>query len=79
MRWLIIFGVVGAIAWWLRTRLRGRDEARGVQAPPADETSRAPSPMVVCRHCGVHIPHHECVRGALGPYCSTAHMQQAEH
>ncbi|MDT7929778.1 hypothetical protein [Tepidimonas sp.] len=34
--------------------------------------------MVRCRHCGVHLPASDAVRGALGPYCGDEHRRLAE-
>lgn len=34
--------------------------------------------MVVCAHCGVHLPATEAVYGAQAVYCSAAHRQARE-
>jgi len=64
--WLLVIGLV----WWAWRR------SRGPQAPlPLAEA--APQDMVVCAHCGIHLPHDEAVTGTRGQYCSTAHRSAA--
>jgi len=68
VKWLLVIAVVVlGYLWWRQQRL----EKRRAQRP-------RPAPMVRCRHCGVHLPAADAVRGALGPYCSDEHRRLAE-
>jgi uncharacterized protein len=64
--WLLVIGLV----WWAWRRSR----------PPAPQppAETAPQDMVVCAHCGIHLPHDEAVTGTRGQYCSTAHRSAAD-
>jgi uncharacterized protein len=66
--WLLVL----ALLWWVYRRNKGGTHP----APPAD-TPPASQQMVVCTHCGVHLPHDEAVSGTHGHYCSTAHRSAA--
>lgn len=74
MRFLLVFVVVLVVAWrwrsWRETRLRDRNAA--TRATPTT------TEMVLCRHCGVHIPVNEAVVGLKGNYCSAAHRLAME-
>jgi uncharacterized protein len=71
---LLVVAVVVLGAWLLFGRRRGgRDRvdtsSRRGSRPPAE-----PAPMVVCAHCGVHLPRQDAVLGGSGtPFCSEAH------
>jgi len=71
---LLIVAVVVLGAWLLFGRRRGgRDgvdtASRRGSRPPAE-----PAQMVVCAHCGVHLPRQDAVLGGSGtPFCSEAH------
>ncbi len=42
-------------------------------SPPSSDTER----MVVCAHCGIHLPQSEAVRGAEAlDFCSEEHQRQ---
>ena len=49
-----------------------------------DEVAQRPAPkgkpqlMVVCAHCGTHLPAAEAVTGLRGVYCSTGHRARSE-
>ncbi|MEN9888136.1 MAG: hypothetical protein RL559_173 [Pseudomonadota bacterium] len=66
--WLLVVLLVG---WAWR---RSRAKASPPSAPP---TPAHPQDMVVCLHCGVHLPQAEAVAGTLGLYCSSAHRSAA--
>lgn len=66
--WLLI----AVLVWWAWRR---NSQAKARPQPPT--TPAAPQDMVVCLHCGVHLPQAEAVAGTLGPYCSTAHRSAA--
>ena len=46
------------------------------QKPPADKPSVAH--MVVCTHCGVHVPDSEAIRDDNMIYCSEEHRKAAK-
>jgi uncharacterized protein len=74
-KWLIVIAVVVlAYAWWRQQRLH--EAARRPPAPP--RPAAPPAEMVACRHCGVHLPVADAVRGQRGLYCSDEHRQHAE-
>ena len=76
MKFLLLLLVVGVGLWMLLSRLRG---PRGGE--PDDDAERPKKPaakpveMVVCAHCGVHLPATDAL--VLGPllYCSDAHRR----
>jgi len=74
MKFLVVLLVVLAGVWLWR-RNRAADEA--VPPPPARPPvgqPPAPSAMVACAHCGLHLPAAEALPGSAGePYCSAAH------
>ncbi|WP_043698444.1 PP0621 family protein [Tepidimonas taiwanensis] len=79
-KWLLVIAVVAlGYFWWCQQRLEKRRAQRPRPAPPPGPAqAAAPAPMVRCRHCGVHLPAADAVRGALGPYCSDEHRRLAE-
>ncbi len=86
MKYLLVLAVVGiAFYLWRQNRRaeadadhaqRAQQQARARQQ--AQAAQRGPATMVRCRHCGVHLPESDAVRGALGPYCGTEHRRLAE-
>ena len=69
---LLLWVLVGFVAWWL---LR---PARRVAPPPGAQPARAPDraapeAMVDCAHCGLHFPASEAIRDGARLYCCTAH------
>lgn len=71
MKYLFLLLVVLVVIWALK---RGR--AKPPSAPNTAE--QAPSEMVTCAHCGIHLPHDEAVTGQKGLYCSTEHRAAAQ-
>ena len=73
---LLLAVIVLAIYWWRHNRRAGSDP----QPPkkPTPQQNLGPDAMVVCQHCGVHLPSRESVRGRLGAYCCTEHRRLAE-
>ena len=67
----LFWGLVILFVWWAYRRSRAAGP--GQTPPPAPPTQD----MVVCAHCGVHLPHGEAVAGAHGQYCSAAHRSAA--
>lgn len=73
MKYLFLLLVVLVVIWALK---RGR---AGEPAEPKKNTpSTAPSNMVTCAHCGIHLPQEEAVTGEKGVYCSTEHRAAAQ-
>ena len=74
MKYLLIFLVVMLVAWqWRTARSRLKTDASRKHAPKP-----APMDMVLCAHCGVHVPQSDVLEGKRGAYCSLAHRQIAE-
>jgi len=70
--------VVLGYVWWRhqhQAEAAERTAGQRLAEPPPPAT---PAPMLRCRHCGVHLPAADAVRGALGPYCSHEHRRLAE-
>ncbi|MFO1263452.1 MAG: PP0621 family protein [Rhodoferax sp.] len=72
MRVLVLFAVALFVAWRVRSWLHRR-------TAPTRSPLAAPTAMLPCNHCGVHVPSGEAVQGAHGHYCCTAHRAAAEH
>jgi uncharacterized protein len=70
--------VVLAVAGWLLIGRRRAPKSEPKPKPKAESeqghTRTAPEPMLVCAHCGVHLPQADTLADAAGrPYCSEAH------
>lgn len=74
MKFLLVAVVILLLVWRWRT---ARSATLNQRAPPKPPTPTALS-MVVCQHCGIHIPAPDAIQGAQGVYCSDAHRQLAE-
>jgi uncharacterized protein len=70
MKYLLVLLVVVVVLWLM---LRGREAS--VSSPRRRGRGRAaPQAMVVCAHCGVHLPGTEALTDSRGlAYCSDAH------
>lgn len=66
----LLFVVVVWVAWWYFRKVKTKTSA---DAPPP---VRAPEKMVVCAHCGVHLPESESLAQGALHYCSPDHQQQ---
>lgn len=74
---LLIALIALALVFWLRHKVtqRGRNGETKAAPPASAATSEK---MVMCTHCGVHLPAHEAFAGASGkPYCDAAHRALA--
>ncbi len=79
MKYLLVLAVVLVAFWiWRNNRLPHRSDASERPARPRPQAPSAPDEMVACRHCGVHLPRADAVRGALGLYCGHEHRRLAE-
>jgi uncharacterized protein len=74
VKYLLLFLVFVVVAW--RWRAARTPAARKEPKPRPPDT--APSAMVACAHCGVHLPTAEATPGHQGTYCSVAHRQLRE-
>jgi uncharacterized protein len=76
MKYLLILLLVLLVIWAVK---RGR-APKPPQKPdkPASAKPSAPSEMVTCAHCGIHVPQDEAVSGQKGLYCSTDHRAGAQ-
>lgn len=70
---LLLFLIIGIVAWWLWRKLQ-RQHSDSAPAPVA----RPAELMIACAHCGLNQPRGECVESGGRFYCSEAHRQVAE-
>ena len=69
MKYLLVIVVVGVVVWLLTAKSRtasGRGAAGGRGAG-------LPQAMVVCSHCGTHLPAADAVFDGSRVYCSDDH------
>lgn len=80
MKYLLVLIVVGVGIWILSARFRKSRET-GADPSEAGRTRKGAGPqdrparMVVCAHCGVHLPAAEAVFAGETPFCTDAHRQ----
>jgi uncharacterized protein len=79
-KWLLVIAVVvlGYVWWRHQRQISQRARAMRDRSIPTPPHTSTPTAMVRCRHCGVHVPVGDAVRGALGTYCSHEHRRLAE-
>jgi uncharacterized protein len=65
---LLLFAIL--VAWWLARGFRGKRAAKDV--PEA-----APEQMVVCSHCGLHLPQGEAIAQGERFFCCDEHRRLA--
>lgn len=80
MKFVLVILVLLVGVWlWRRNRA---EEARGEsperQTPTPEPRAQAPTDMVSCAHCGLHLPALDALTGARGRYCSQDHLRQHE-
>lgn len=68
MKYLIVVLVVAGVLWWLLSR-----PGRVTKARTRGTAPQAATEMVVCAHCGVHLPAPDAVRDGARHFCSEAH------
>jgi len=71
MKYLLLIALVAGIWWAWKKRS---------QRPPAPRPPKeAPDPelMVVCAHCGVHLPQSDSIRANGADFCCEAHRLAA--
>jgi uncharacterized protein len=67
--------VIILIGLWLVLQIVKRALASR-QKPPLGKPAIAP--MIVCAHCGVHVPESEAIRAGSKLYCSEEHRKAAQ-
>ena len=72
MKYLLILVVVLVVVWLLRGK------RRAAPAPRSRERAAPSQPMLVCAHCGVHLPRDEALPGRGGVFCGDAHRAAYE-
>lgn len=77
MKYLLVFAVV-LVAIWFWRQGRKTDNDKPPLAPRPAEPLPPPTAMVVCLHCGTHLPETEAVCGRQGAYCSEEHRRLRE-
>ena len=65
---LLFFAAIIAIVYWLLKSYRR-------QLPKEDTASGQAEDMVLCVHCGVHLPKHEAIQAGGKIYCSEEHRR----
>jgi len=70
MKYLLLFAVLGVL-WWSWKKRQGQASGENSRIEPEPEN------MVVCAHCGVHLPVSECLQDGAQVYCSEAHRLAA--
>jgi uncharacterized protein len=73
MKYLFLLLAVLVVIWAIKRSRVGHTAEAKKNTPPA-----APSNMVTCAHCGIHLPQEEAVSGEKGVYCSTEHRSAAQ-
>lgn len=74
MKFALFLLAVLVLLWLLRGAVRRR-------VPPpsqAPDPAAAPSPMLACAHCGLHLPRDEALPGRGGVFCGEAHRNAFE-
>jgi uncharacterized protein len=74
MKYVVLVAVVLLVLWLLRPRRRVADDAK----PRRGTQEIAAEPMVVCLHCGVHLPRSDALPGRGGVFCGEAHRAAYE-
>lgn len=74
MKFLMGLLVILLVIWVIK---RSRKADTDAVIPPEKKPLVAPSNMLTCLHCGIHLPQDEAVIGEHGPYCSTEHRTAA--
>jgi len=73
MRYLLLLGVVVLAVWLVRRALaRPKD---GAPPPPAPSQGKPHGDLVMCAHCGTHLPLAEARAVGDRVYCSDEHAR----
>ena len=72
MKYVLVIAIVLVVLWLLRPRRRV--DAGAARRGTAEATER----MVICAHCGVHLPASDALPGRGGVFCGEAHRAAHE-
>jgi uncharacterized protein len=75
MKFILLVLAVLVLLWMLRSSLR---RARPPERTPPTANAPAPQAMLICAHCGVHLPRDEALPGRGGVFCDDAHRAAFE-
>ncbi|MBA4177027.1 MAG: hypothetical protein C0505_10780 [Leptothrix sp. (in: Bacteria)] len=76
MKFLLLLAVIGVAIWMFKARHRVPGPKKPPPAQRPEGKAAAPTPMLVCAHCGVHLPKTDAVFDPAGrAFCSAAHLQ----
>lgn len=78
LKYLLLLAIVVLAFYWWRHNRRPSDAPPPHPQKSPPPKALGPDAMVVCQHCGVHLPSRESTRGTLGAYCSAEHRRLAE-
>jgi uncharacterized protein len=73
MKFFVLLLVILAGVWWIRQQ---RHNTLNQNTP--NNAANTPQTMLPCKHCGIHVPENDALRGTTGVCCSPAHRQAAE-
>jgi len=79
MKFIVLLIAVLALVYLLRASVRRMQQPPPSQKPKAD--ADAPTQMLSCAQCGLHLPAGEALPGRGGVFCGAAHRAayEAEH
>ncbi|MDE2440002.1 MAG: hypothetical protein KGP14_03180 [Betaproteobacteria bacterium] len=67
MKYLLLFGLLGAI-WWVWSKRNAAEEGRSTP-----RKAKGPEKMVRCAQCGVYLPESDSIADGEQAYCCEAH------
>lgn len=73
MKFVLFVIALLVLLWLLKSAF-----ARREPPPSRGDSSAGPKPMVVCAHCGVHMPRDEALPGRGGVFCGELHRAEYE-
>lgn len=79
MKYLLVFGLAMVVFWIWRSKRLADSNTHKKAADGRAKPLAAPTEIVACDVCHVHLPRSEALTGPHGVYCSAAHRQQAGH
>ncbi|HEY9067202.1 MAG TPA: PP0621 family protein [Burkholderiaceae bacterium] len=77
MKFLLVILLLAVLLLMLRGLAR-RARGDADDAAPRRGGPEPPQPMLVCAHCGVHLPRDEALPGRGGVFCGEAHRAAYE-
>lgn len=77
MKYLVVLVVVAVVVWMLTARARGGRSATPPESKAPSKPRKGavapPLQMVVCAHCGLHLPEADALLAGERHYCCEAH------